>query len=190
MRYDANATRERILAAATTEFARHGVAGARIDRIAAAAKANKRAIYDYYGDKDALFAAVLKDQLSRCAEEVPLDGDDLPGFVRGLIDYHAAHPESLRLMLWEALEYGTGEVPAEVERRAKYAGRAAAIAAGKPGTDPRLLLFFSMGLVNWPNAAPQLRRMILGDDYSPDDLREAIVAAASAIASPARTIQA
>ena len=38
---DAQATKRRLLAAATAEFAAHGLAGARVDRIAAAARANK-----------------------------------------------------------------------------------------------------------------------------------------------------
>lgn len=182
MPYDSKATRERILTAATTEFARYGVAGARIDRIAATASANKRAIYDYFGDKDALFAEVLRDQLSRCAEEVPLDGTDLPAFVRDLMAYHHAHPEALRLLLWEALEYGTAEVPAEPDRRHKYGNRVKGIAAGDHRPDPRVLLFFAMGLVHWPQAVPQLRRMVLGDDYTAEDLENATVAAVSALA--------
>jgi AcrR family transcriptional regulator len=42
---DSAATKERLLAAATDEFAAHGIAGARVDRIAAAARANKQLIY-------------------------------------------------------------------------------------------------------------------------------------------------
>lgn len=38
---DAEATRCRILAAATAEFAAHGIAGARVDRIAKAAQSHK-----------------------------------------------------------------------------------------------------------------------------------------------------
>jgi len=179
MPYDAQATRERILAAATAEFAAHGVAGARIDRIATAAGANKRALYDYFGDKDALFAAVLERQLSECAEAVPVDGGDLGDYAGRLMDYHAAHPEALRLLLWEALELGDrAPVPAEDVRTAKYAKRAAALT----GDDPRLLLFLTIGLVNWAAAAPQLRRMILGDDYPADRYREAVAAATRALA--------
>ncbi len=47
---DAAATRARILAAAVGEFAEFGEAGARIDRIAEAAGANKRSIYVYFGN--------------------------------------------------------------------------------------------------------------------------------------------
>ncbi len=53
-------TRERILAAATEEFAARGLAGARVDAIATRARANKRMLYHYFGNKDALFTAVLE----------------------------------------------------------------------------------------------------------------------------------
>ena len=43
-------TRSKILEAATGEFARYGLGGARVDRIAARARANKRMLYYYFGD--------------------------------------------------------------------------------------------------------------------------------------------
>ena len=58
---DPVATRQRILAAARTEFARLGLGGARVDAIAARAKANKRMLYHYFGGKRDLFLAVLED---------------------------------------------------------------------------------------------------------------------------------
>ncbi|WP_214408703.1 TetR family transcriptional regulator [Sphaerisporangium fuscum] len=185
MPYDSQATKERILAAATAEFAEHGFAGARVDRIAATAQANKRAIYDYFGDKNDLFAAVLEHQMVRCAEEVPVDGTDLGAFAERLIDYHAAHPEALRLLLWEALEFGGRQVPAEAVRTGKYQARVDAIAsANSSGADPRAVLFFTMGLVHWGSAVPQLRRMILGDDYSPARLRDTVAAAVRSLTAP------
>jgi AcrR family transcriptional regulator len=54
-------TRMRILKAATTEFASHGLSGARVDEIAARAGTNKRMIYHYFGNKDGLFRAVLEE---------------------------------------------------------------------------------------------------------------------------------
>ena len=52
--------RGRILAAALEEFARFGLGGARVDRIAARAGANKRMLYYYFGNKEELFLAVLE----------------------------------------------------------------------------------------------------------------------------------
>jgi AcrR family transcriptional regulator len=184
MGYDAKATRERILRAATAEFAGRGVAGARIDRIAAAAEANKRAIYDYFGDKESLFAAVLQRQMTECAEAVPVDGTDLAEYARQLSDFHAGHPEFLRLLLWEALEHGRRPVPAETERAEKYRKRAGAFAeAGRSDAEARMLLFLTIGLVNWGSAVPQLRRMILGEGHSHVELREAVARAVGTLAA-------
>jgi AcrR family transcriptional regulator len=57
---DPEGMRQRILQAATAEFARHGYGGARIDRIAKAAGANKRMIYYHVGKKDVLYLAILE----------------------------------------------------------------------------------------------------------------------------------
>jgi AcrR family transcriptional regulator len=69
---DPEGMRKRILSAATTEFARYGYGGARIDRIAQAAGANKRMLYYHVGKKDALYLAVLEGAYEhiRVAERV------------------------------------------------------------------------------------------------------------------------
>ena len=58
---DSVMTRQRILAAATQEFASKGFEGARVDEIARRSGANKNMIYHYYGSKDGLFQAVLEE---------------------------------------------------------------------------------------------------------------------------------
>jgi AcrR family transcriptional regulator len=97
-------TRARLIAAATAEFADHGLAGARVDRIAAAAAANKRAIYDYFGSKEALFDAALIRAIGDLTEAVPLRPDDLPGYAAELFDYLLAHPAAVRMIAWRRLE--------------------------------------------------------------------------------------
>ncbi|RJO78393.1 TetR/AcrR family transcriptional regulator [Nocardia panacis] len=186
MAYDSTATKERILTAAATEFAAHGVAGARVDRIAANANANKRAIYDYFGDKQALFGAVLERLLTDLAAAVPPGEDpDLGAYAGTLFDYHHAHPEALRLLLWEALEMGEDPVVDEQARTRHYLDKInAADRASSPDEDPRTLLFFTLGLVGWTLAMPQLRRMILGPDYTPERLRTAVTAAVRNLAAP------
>ncbi len=54
-------TRAAILAAARDEFCEQGFNGARVDAIAERAKANKRLLYHYFGNKEALYSAVLLD---------------------------------------------------------------------------------------------------------------------------------
>ncbi len=61
---DAEQTRKRILDAATVEFARKGLGGARVDAIALRSKSNKRMIYHYFGSKEQLFKAVIELPMS------------------------------------------------------------------------------------------------------------------------------
>ncbi|MEM9891321.1 MAG: TetR family transcriptional regulator [Actinomycetota bacterium] len=101
---DAEATRRRILDAAVTEFATHGLAGARVDRIAAAAKANKQLIYAYYGNKDQLFDTVIEHAFQHAHDAVPFTPDDLVDYAATLFDYLVEHPDHLRIHEWRRLE--------------------------------------------------------------------------------------
>lgn len=107
---DAERTRGAILDAATTEFARHGLGGARVDRISAAAGANKRMLYYYFGDKEGLFLAVLEAAYARIrSAEQKLSLLDVAPIesVRKLIrftwSYFLAHPEFMTLLNSENL---------------------------------------------------------------------------------------
>jgi AcrR family transcriptional regulator len=59
------ANRKNIIDVATIEFAEHGLAGARVDEIAAKTDCSKRLIYYYFGDKDGLYLAVLENVYRR-----------------------------------------------------------------------------------------------------------------------------
>ena len=99
-------TRRRLLEAATAEFAAHGIAGARVDRIADSAGCNKQSIYGYFGSKDGLFEAVLDAIVARAVSEVPVDARDLPGYAGRVFDWYGENPEVLRLWNWMQLEQG------------------------------------------------------------------------------------
>lgn len=98
------ASRRRLLDAATAEFAAYGIAGARVDRISAAAKVNKAQLYAYFGNKDKLFDAVFAEHLDLIVGTVPVTGDDLPGYAVRLYDAYLVHPELVRLATWARLE--------------------------------------------------------------------------------------
>jgi AcrR family transcriptional regulator len=92
-------TLRRILAAARVEFARSGLAGARVEDIAGAAGVTKQLVYHYYKDKVALFGCVLDDMSMRIMSElIDRNYDDLPppeavrAFVHGIIDQYAGDP--------------------------------------------------------------------------------------------------
>ncbi len=75
-----------------------------MDRIAALAVSNKRAIYDYFGNKERLFDAALTRVIGDLNDAVPLREDDLPGYAGDLFDYLQAHPEAVRMLAWRRLE--------------------------------------------------------------------------------------
>lgn len=102
---DPQRTKARILAAATKEFARNGLGGARVEQIAARAHSNERMLYYYFGSKDKLFVAVLEEAYRafwRAQSQLRLDHlDPVPGITRmvGFIwQYYVAHPEFIRLL--------------------------------------------------------------------------------------------
>ena len=107
---DPEGTRSRILDAATKEFARLGLGGARVDRIAVRADANKRMLYYYFGDKEGLFLAVLEHTYARIrAAEQKLRLLDAPPVeaIARLVEftwrYYLQHPEFLTLLNSENL---------------------------------------------------------------------------------------
>lgn len=102
---DPDQTRARILAAAKAEFARAGLGGARVDRIAALAGANKRMLYYYFGNKDELFSAVLESAYAHIRESekaLHLDEVDPQEAIRRLVaftwNYYLEHPEFMSLL--------------------------------------------------------------------------------------------
>jgi AcrR family transcriptional regulator len=101
---DAERTRGEILAAATEEFAKLGIAGARVQQIAEVAGCNKAMLYAYYGNKDGLFDAVFTAYVERYLAEVGFSADDLPAYAGRVFDYFEEHPAHLRLAVWYRLE--------------------------------------------------------------------------------------
>lgn len=145
----AEATRERILEAATSEFAAFGIAGARIDRIANNAAANKNLIYVYFGGKEQLFTSVLERHLKDIYDTVPFTPEDLPGYAVNLFDFSMDHPALLRLLTWFGLEQKK-EWPLESSAtfEVKLKGIAKAQRDGSVGKEftPAFLLTFVVAL--------------------------------------------
>ncbi len=104
------ATRRNILAAAIAEFADQGLAGGRVDEIARRARVSKRMLYHYFGNKDALWLAVLEDAYGKIrSEERRLDVGRLPprDGMRRLVEFSVRycqdHPEFVSLLIGENL---------------------------------------------------------------------------------------
>ena len=104
-RRDPVATRNKLLTAARHEFARSGLAGARVDEIAERAGVNKQLVYHYFGDKDALYLAVLEWVYEEIrVQERLLNLEGLPPeraikkLIESSFDHLAAHPDFIVLL--------------------------------------------------------------------------------------------
>ena len=102
-----------ILEVATAEFADKGLAGARIDEIAALTSTSKRMIYYYFGSKEGLYLAVLEEAYRRIRSiEAELHLQDLPPeqamrtLVGFTVDYQLANPDFIRLVMNENIHRG------------------------------------------------------------------------------------
>ncbi|MFD8248758.1 TetR/AcrR family transcriptional regulator [Nocardia sp. NPDC059691] len=166
-----DATRQALLRAARDEFAQHGLAGARVDRIADAAGVNKERIYGLFGSKDKLFDVILIDTLREFIDVVKPLADTEPGaYVGKLYDYHRDNPQLLRLMLWEALHRGADAHDIDGWRAAHYVrkfDRAQEQFDVDSANAGRLLLALC-GLANWSLAVPQTTKLLLGEAAAED----------------------
>jgi AcrR family transcriptional regulator len=114
----ADSVRDRIVSAAKTEFSQHGIAGARIDRIAKAARTSKERVYAYFSSKLALYRFVSAQELAAVTEATRMDPTDLPGYAGRLHDYFTDHPDRFRLMSWGQLELDAGDsIPQDAFRK-------------------------------------------------------------------------
>ena len=165
---DPRRTRQRILTAALEEFSARGFAGARVDRIARRARANKRMLYHYFRDKEGLFRAILRFKLAQRSVWLARDPGDPERSLPYWFDRVVHDVNWVRLMQWEALEAGDGPVIGEEERRAAVASsldwvRARQSEGSLPRTlDARQLMLALAGLTTFPVAFPQITRLVTG----------------------------
>jgi len=110
---DPEGTRRRILIAATEQFTRFGLAGARVDAIAMAAGTNERMLYYYFTSKEGLYVAVLEALYAKFAErEGSLDlsglqpADAIREMARSIWTYLRENPQWLSLINNENLHEG------------------------------------------------------------------------------------
>src|ERR1700678_4628806 len=105
-------TAKRILAAAEQHFAAQGMAGARTEEIAVAARANKAMLYYYFGDKRRLHRAVLENLFRQlragvyasAARSTKSPHERLLEFITSYFDFLASHPNYPRLVQREAMK--------------------------------------------------------------------------------------
>ncbi|MFJ4264414.1 TetR/AcrR family transcriptional regulator [Paenarthrobacter nicotinovorans] len=195
MAWDTERTKALLLEAATTEFCTRGLAGARIDRIASEAGVNKERIYQYFGNKNGLFDAVIVTALSSLMDEVPIEGtgpEAMADYAGRLFDHHQKDATAPRLLFWEGLERGT-EVVGLPKRMANCASKVNSTIAALPGIsreDAGDLLITIVSLCDSAPVLPALDGLMAGNDPGRIHRRRAAVVrtvhlAAAALAAEA-----
>jgi len=130
----AQATREKILKAATQVFAKHGYQGGSVEKISRAAKSVDRMIYYYFGSKEGLFTEVIEGMYRRMNEaeaQLRLNVEDpvaaLEQVIAFVLGYYRAHPEFITLLNTENLLQGRHI--ARSPRAAEYSSPAVGVIA-------------------------------------------------------------
>ncbi|MEN9904177.1 MAG: hypothetical protein RLZZ555_742 [Pseudomonadota bacterium] len=118
---DPERTRADILAVAEQEFGEKGLAGARIDEIAAATRTSKRMIYYYFGSKEGLYLAVLEESYRKIRQEeteLHLESLEPEAALKRLVgftfDRHLRNESYVRIVMSENIHRG------QFMRRSQY----------------------------------------------------------------------
>ncbi|WIM93295.1 TetR/AcrR family transcriptional regulator [Actinoplanes oblitus] len=115
---DPERTRQRILEAASAEFAEHGYAGARTRAIAARAGVNQQLVSYYFGGKEGLYRA-MSEQWERRRAELSPPGVSLPEQLRAYALEALRSPEGVRMFAWSGLQYSGPEQDPDRESRTR-----------------------------------------------------------------------
>lgn len=118
---DPETKRRALLEAALAEFAQHGIAGARIDRLARRAGCSPGLVYTYFAGKEELFEAVFDQVVAQTTQEAPISADELPEYAGALFDGQTANPDVMRLAAWHTLEQREGRPSIEAITKANQA---------------------------------------------------------------------
>jgi len=157
-----NTAAERILNAAMREFAKHGFAGARVERIVSRADVSPRSLYYHFGSKRGLYDAVRERLSSQHFEDFVRGVTDEPLVDRLLANIDVAMTPRwqtwARLLMWEALDGGAGSAPYP---EGTVPGDLLAIRAAQergeidPDLDPHVLTLAFIAVTFWPTMFPQ-----------------------------------
>ncbi|WP_316016111.1 TetR/AcrR family transcriptional regulator [Roseobacter sp. HKCCA0434] len=181
------AVREDILSAAISEFAAHGLSGARVDRIAARTETSKRMIYYYFGDKLGLYSAALETAYAEVRHgEETLDLDRLSPMaalerlVAFTFDHHRSNPDFIRMVMIEnihnAAHLSNSEVIRDlnttaIDRIAELCRRGAEDGTMRPDVDP-VALHWQISALSFFNVSNEPTfSALFGEAFFSDDMQ-------------------
>jgi TetR/AcrR family transcriptional regulator len=173
-RTEPRGARERILEAATEQFAARGLAGARVDEIARRARVNKQLVYYYFGGKLELYNQVLGQMVEESRHKIDAEATcETLAEKMQLLTRAGTLPNSVRwqrLLGWEALETdpADGGIVREDDRRGAWERHVESVreaqASGEldPEFDPELLALALVSVAILPFMLPQVTKFITG----------------------------
>jgi TetR/AcrR family transcriptional regulator len=154
--------------AAFKEFAAKGFAGARVDTIARRASINKRMLYHYFGDKEALFREVLRRKIAERQAWGLATPDSPAESLPYWFDLACKDKGWVRLLEWEALQFAEGRLIDEERRQNSAREAVKRILRRQSGGhlsdefEASQILLAMVALTWFPVAFPQLTKLITG----------------------------
>jgi AcrR family transcriptional regulator len=174
--------RERLLDAATKEFAAHGLAGARIESIANRAKMNKQLVYHYFGSKQGLYEAVFEDNIAENIGRAFPPGEDrtYSDVTMEELQINNSRDTQLfhRLLMFEALS-GERSIHKESERRAVYDKLVDRVREAQdrgevdPSFDPAMFYLAMLSMQLMPAMLPNVVQLATGQDSRSEEFLQA-----------------
>ena len=194
---NAEASRAAILQAALNEFSSAGYEGARVDRIALAAGVSKPLLYDYFGDKEDLYAAALREayvQIRTGEMALDLEALDPAAALRSLclftMEHFRANPWFITMLNTENLRHGATisrlegarEVQSNLlDKLGRVLARGVAEGRFRANVEPVKLYVFIASLCYFPVSNRYTLAAVFGVDFTDETLADHADAAADLV---------
>jgi TetR/AcrR family transcriptional regulator len=168
--------KERLLESAIEEFATHGYAGARVERIAARADSNVASLYRFFGKKDSLYRAVL-DQITAAGLQMNADapqplGERLVYYSRMITAERWR--QALRIYAWADLEGIAGALRHGVHPEVANMKRDQEEHALSPDLDADLVYLLTAAFIVMPQMMPMWTGSMVGMATDTPEFRERV----------------
>ncbi len=169
---DAERSRRLLLAAGVTEFAAHGLRGARVEAIAARAGVNKQLISYYFGGKQGLYEAI-GEQWRDAEQDFAPAGTPLPELAGEYARQVARDPDLARLLIREGLDGPVGPATSQEAQHERFERVLLEVRdrqqAGElaPDLDPATVAVAMFGMCAAPVSFPHLARAVGLDPEAP-----------------------
>ncbi|SHN47916.1 TetR/AcrR family transcriptional regulator [Cryptosporangium aurantiacum] len=168
-------TRERILAAASSELARAGFAGARMESIAQLSGVKKQVIYYYFASKAELARAVLERAHAQSADFYrSFELSSLSEISHAAVEMSTVSEEGVAHLVWEGREHVNPDgldIPFGPKREEDFRRIIEVVAteqaAGRlrSSLSPEYFGLFAVLVTTAPAALPQLTELVTGRDW-------------------------